>query len=471
MRLQARDVQSRAWLQRLLYYMLDTKLHDYAYVFHYVDVVACGQPFAFIDELPVPAAVGIDTQTDHIKMLVYYPLVSRLSLKGQIALLQHEALHVLEGHITSYGARLQQEYGRHIAGLATDMAVNQLFDTKPLEDDGLPPVTIAQFGFPPKLSSEDYCKLLRDMMAGKSNSEDGNNNSNNVTPADEHADTDPQAGTAGKPGEPYTGKGEQRASEVFDFDHEDTIAADVATKSVVKNVEEVLKAHGQTLSRGRTSADYAEFIKASERVATVPWFHYLRMMETRQRRERVVPTRRRLSRRHPAHLGRIRRYGLDVAFVVDTSGSMGTEQLQLVDPELRGLHARGAHITVIHCDAEVAKVAVYSPFERLEQFHGRGGTDYSDAFLMLREQYPIPGMVVCYTDGYGGIEKYVRKVKSERGSQWYDDFTAHSPSVSPDGMETLWLIPEGCMKPDTFSSTISPWGRVTVVPCVADRQA
>jgi len=155
--------------------------------------------------------------------------------------------------------------------------------------------------------------------------------------------------------------------------------------------------------------------------------------------------------------------------MVDTSGSMGEEQLRLVDPELRGLHTRGAHITVIHCDTEVAKIHDYSPHQSLCEFHGRGGTEFSAALLKMRELYPKPGLFIGYTDGWGGVERYAEVVCNEFGVKWYDDFIAREPTVSPDGVDSLWLIPEGCMDPDEFHRSVVPWGNVVVVP--AEKEA
>jgi len=162
-------------------------------------------------------------------------------------------------------------------------------------------------------------------------------------------------------------------------------------------------------------------------------------------------------------MGRIRKNGLDVVFLVDTSGSMGERELKLVEPELRGLHARGAHILVIHCDAAVAKVEEYSPYKGLEEFHGRGGTDYSDALMYLRDMHPRPSFLVGFTDGWGGIERYKQIITTERNALWWDDYVASHPEESPDGIPSLWVIPEGCMSLTEFKQRIVPWGTAVIV--------
>lgn len=471
------DKESRRWLQDLIYYMLNDKQYSYCYTFHNVELIAVKQPFAFVNGIPALGGVTLDPTTERILLLIYHPIMSRMPIEAQISILQHEAIHLIDGHLSSYGARLSEEYTHEVANIAKDLYVNQRIDTKPMIACGFIPATIEQFGYPPDLSSEDYCKLLQqDINSGKipkpqSSVIVGNggqlydSNGNSIQGV---APTDPQAGTSGQPGEEFTGQGQQIATEVFDLQKKDAASADQATREVIASVDATLKEHKQQWARGFQGADHAAFIESSKRDASVPWSFYLRMMEAKNRAEIVVPTRRRLSRRSQYHLGRVRRYGLDVVFMVDTSGSMGTEQLRLVDPELRGIHSRGAHISVIHCDAAVAKIEEYSPHSSLEQFHGRGGTDFSDALLKTREMYPRPGLFVGYTDGYGGIEGYRQRVIEDFGQAWYEQYVAEKPTKSPDGVETLWLIPEGCMDPEAFTNSVCPWGTVIVIPNEAE---
>ena len=274
---------------------------------------------------------------------------------------------------------------------------------------------------------------------------------------------DPQAGTSGQPGDHFTGKGQKGIlTEILDISEEEAIIAGEKTRAIISNVAAALEAGGHA-SRGLGGADQSEFLTSSKRESEVPWSMYLRALETKHRNDFPVPTRRRPSRRHPTHMGRVRRSGLDIAFLIDTSGSMGANELKLVDPELRGLHARGAHIMVIHCDAKVIKVHAYNPYEPLEQFHGRGGTEYSDALLYLRTLWPTPGFLVGFTDGYGGIETYKSKIIEERGRSWWEQFLASHSDESPDGIRTLWLLPEGCLSPDEFTSRIVPWGTAITV--------
>jgi predicted metal-dependent peptidase len=474
-RLRIADPIGREWLASIIYMLLEDDEygeHAFAFTLHNIDVFVVKQPFAFYGELPVAAGVGL-TKDLQIALMLYYPLISRLSPQSQIVVLKHELFHIIEGHMSSYGARLTEEYGKEISNIAKDLYVNQRFsdtEIRQLTDDGLPPCTIAKFGLPPKLSSEDYCRLLQDKASSGEiklpKQQDLTIVSDQNGSGSSPQGSDSQAGTSGQPGDDFNGKGQYRPSEVFDLDKTDASQADQATREVINRVTSALEAEKKSWdkTRGFQGADHEQFIEAATRRSSVPWYYYIRVMESKNRAEVVVPTRRRLSRRCPSHMGRVRRYGLDVVFMIDTSGSMGVEQLELVDAELRGLHGRGAHIKIIHCDAHVARVEDYSPFTPMEKFHGRGGTDFSPALLLVRDMYPRPGLFVGFTDGFGGIEQYVNAVKQQFGAGWYDQFTDGSRTSTPDGIEAIWLIPEGCMNPDEFKERVVPWGHVIVVP-------
>jgi hypothetical protein len=473
--------------------LLDDEEYEFAFTLHNVDVFVVKQPFAMFGDLPLPAGIGL-TDSLQIALFLYYPIVSRLSVRSQVTVLKHELFHLIEGHLSSYGIRLTKEYGDEISNIAKDVYVNQRLDkkdVKQLEVDGLPLCTIEKFGLPKGLSSEEYCRLLQDKVSNgelslpqqqpirivdeKNAGRDGDDSAGSgqqQSGSSSDAGDDPQAGTEGTPGDSFKGKGQYRPSEVFDLESEDAGMADQSTREVLHQVTSALEARGKEWdkSRGFGGADHESFIAAAERRSTVPWYYYIRVMESKNRAEIVVPTRRRPSRRCPFHLGRVRRYGLDVAFMIDTSGSMGEEQLRLVDAELRGLHGRGAHIKILHCDANVAKIEDYSPFVPMERFHGRGGTDFSPALLCVRDLYPRPGLFIGFTDGFGGIEKYLAAVKAQFGADWYQRFADGNRSTTPDGIEAIWLIPEGCMNPGEFKENIVPWGHVIVVPTDANVQ-
>lgn len=92
-----------------------------------------------------------------------------------------------------------------------------------------------------------------------------------------------------------------------------------------------------------------------------------------------------------------------VAFVIDTSGSMGTEEMTSALREGQGvLAAVGAQITFISIDADVHAVKQVRRWREIaNNLKGGGGTDFRPAFEQLMKGNPRPDVVIFVTDGCG----------------------------------------------------------------------
>ncbi len=119
-------------------------------------------------------------------------------------------------------------------------------------------------------------------------------------------------------------------------------------------------------------------------------------------------TYRRPSRRTPALGGRVvlpslRRPLPRVAIVVDTSGSMGEEELAAalgeVSGVLREVGVGGTRVAVLACDADVRTVARVTGVEQVE-LAGGGGTDMTVGIRAALAAPERPDIVVVLTDGY-----------------------------------------------------------------------
>lgn len=90
-----------------------------------------------------------------------------------------------------------------------------------------------------------------------------------------------------------------------------------------------------------------------------------------------------------------------VAFIMDTSGSMGKADLEAGMSEARGvLKSCGADMTFCACDAAVHSLKkVRSIQEAVSLVKGGGGTDFRPAFEAIAPDKP--DLVVFATDGYG----------------------------------------------------------------------
>jgi len=97
-----------------------------------------------------------------------------------------------------------------------------------------------------------------------------------------------------------------------------------------------------------------------------------------------------------------------VVFAIDTSGSMGEDELAAAMAEVRAYRETfPCRLTVIQADARVQSVTTYEELDGVEVprttvVHGRGGTDCRPVFEWIDENADAAPTVLIYaTDGYG----------------------------------------------------------------------
>lgn len=134
-----------------------------------------------------------------------------------------------------------------------------------------------------------------------------------------------------------------------------------------------------------------------------------------------------------------------VAVVVDTSGSMGAEELKIALSEVQGvLRSVGASVDFVECDAAVQGIKTIGSIAQVK-LKGGGGTSMTPAFEALEKLRTRPEVVIVCTDGFIG-----------------DGY----PAIEPSWCRTVWTIigenTERCC----------PWGdTVFVAPAVKENAA
>ena len=448
------------WIEAARFHLMNADGTENAVFLHRVSIVDTKR------SLPgnSPAAIGVRGNRD-LTILFCYPLVEHLPPEAAAELLKHEILHYIFGHISERATELRKKYGDAIVLKAMDLVVNQQCDEALLAKHGLPGITVQLYNFPENLTTEQYCQLL----AKSENRGDGSSQKQKLiaqlaeafeAAAGGKGDLDALIEAAekddGKAAEKPAGHGV--LTEAFVDGQLDEELRDEAIVQAIEQARKEAEETGMEKGRGWDAGEAVDFIKRVKRPAAVHWQRYVRQMASCHMNVRRVSSRRRPSRRHPAYFGRVKRMGSDMWLGVDTSGSMGKEELQLVDPEARALSQQDVLITVIHVDAGVAKMEPYNPHKGLVEFAGRGGTDFSPLFFELDKLPRVlrPAFLVYFTDGYGGCESYLEQAKVEYEGK-------PRPLVHPGGVETLWLIPEGCTKREDFLKIV-PFGEVVIIP-------
>ena len=93
-----------------------------------------------------------------------------------------------------------------------------------------------------------------------------------------------------------------------------------------------------------------------------------------------------------------------IAFAIDTSGSMGEQDLKQAIAELEDIRKQfNAQVYFLDCDAGVYQSRWISPYEPLPALQGGGGTDFAPVFSHLIEKRIQPDYCVMFTDGYGNF--------------------------------------------------------------------
>jgi len=160
-------------------------------------------------------------------------------------------------------------------------------------------------------------------------------------------------------------------------------------------------------SRGTIPRNVAEVIEKLLKKPQIPWTQLLRDWVVSTRRYRWRRSCARMRRRYigmPKLMpfpGKKKDRKFTVAFMEDTSGSMGARELEMAHNELLGLQKADKEIKihVIHCDAAVEYEYILGTNDKIEhKAHGRGGTSFDPA--LRRAQEIDPDVAFYFTDGY-----------------------------------------------------------------------
>ncbi|HRJ14787.1 MAG TPA: VWA-like domain-containing protein [Saprospiraceae bacterium] len=86
-----------------------------------------------------------------------------------------------------------------------------------------------------------------------------------------------------------------------------------------------------------------------------------------------------------------------LAIVLDTSGSIRTDEMRLFFSEVWQIWRRGAQITIIECDAKIQNVYPYAG-STPDAVSGRGGTRFDEPLRWANEH--LPDALIYFTDGH-----------------------------------------------------------------------
>lgn len=346
--------------------------------------------------------------------LFYDPeFVGKIGFGAAMFVLEHEILHLALDHIPRYLELLghcaddkEKTKGRAVFNIAADCAINSLLrDHKHFNDaeeftkqlvadkleagekipEGAGMCLPEKYDLPDRLSFEAYQFMLMQRV-----------NVTEVTISMHdlwEGELDPNATSDALAGEA------QRLREQL--------------KQALRNTMKSIGGNG----RGLLPAGVEEFLSEYLADPIIPWWEVFATRAktsktSKFRRSVTVPNRALLALSEeddgiiPAP-GRIRDKSWRVFLMVDTSGSMSTESLEIVKSELQHMLRadEGMELRYMHGDADVHFDVLLKPGDEIPAaVYGRGGTCF-DSYFKYMGKYAVddsarPDIVVVYTDGY-----------------------------------------------------------------------
>jgi predicted metal-dependent peptidase len=182
-------------------------------------------------------------------------------------------------------------------------------------------------------------------------------------------------------------------------------------ETVIRAVQETIKSRG-------TIPSHLESLIESFTKSSVNWLAVLRnavvnAIRTNRKRSMRRPNRRSFGIPNGFHFpGSVKDKSFEVAFLIDTSGSMGDEELSQAIGELEKLRKvnKGMKITIVEADITIHKEYKLELGQEVQRnMLGRGGTDFNLALARAKELNP--GICFYFTDGYGGGVQIENRVK------------------------------------------------------------
>lgn len=369
-------------------------------------------------DAPGMGTIGV---TDRSILLVDQEVLGQMTAEEAGAVFLHEYLHIYLRHESRWQALLKSGAvtpdDRREANIAFDAEINDNLVEAGCQLPklgGAEPVTPASINMPAHRTGEEYLmELLKRKQKGK-----GGNNENK-----------PGWGQCGSgagnplPGEPDA---QQRAQDPEG-------RTEVEQQLQRKQDSGAIQQAARSSSRGNVPAGLARVANAMLRPAEIPWSEKL-ARAVRQAVAHVMGmgdftfTQRSRMQSSMEYV-----YGDDapvmpgehspraeVLIAVDTSGSIGDQQLRKVLEEANDIlrNMGGAKITFVSIDAEIHTLKrVGSVNEIKAGLAGGGGTDFRPVFTALPKLKPRPNIVVFFTDLYGPY-----------------------PETPPVGTDTIWVV-------------------------------
>jgi predicted metal-dependent peptidase len=351
-----------------------------------------------IDDKVPTAAVSL---TPHGLHLIVNPefFMKELKKDERVAVIKHEALHLLFRHL--YRPLIQNGDAK-LFNIAADLVVNQHVAPWPLPEMAVTLRAFPDMDLEVNQTLEWYYEKLKSlhnsMQWGKSSG----------SPLSEEAlqrvmgeqqQGDHSFWYAGG-GEDFGGSGPEGfgGGSVLSEGLRKAMEADLERHLLRARDHSASKGWGNLPAEIRTELETI----AQRRKPKIDWKRSLRLFASSGYRTEVVATNRRMSKRFGTFPGiRIRRKQR-LAAVIDTSGSINDDVLEIFFREIHGIWKNDAEVMVVECDADVKRAYEYKG-KTPKAVEGGGGTCFDPALTWVSNPLHGPFDACIYlTDGCAG---------------------------------------------------------------------
>ena len=351
--------------------------------------------------------------TDGRKIYYNVAFVLELSVKSIASVIAHECLHVALGHHLRRGNR-----DAYWWNVAADYCING-----PLIESGL-------FELPDGgLYDEKYTKMSAEQVYADVVKTEEAEEEEGEGDGEDQGEGDSQEGEGEGEGEPQEGEGEGEGDgegeeggkpsktarpnpcgEVWDGAKDDGSALDA--DEIVKQEREiaarVFEAHAQEKASGKGAEGAFRGILEDKAADEVPWNQilHMHMQELIAHDTSFATPNRRFIHTGTYLPGIVKRPNGTMVFAVDTSGSLGQEELNIICGNVNQIcdELQPLEVIIIYCDYSVNHVEKFEYGEEIVMKpYGGGGTRFHPSFNWLEREGITPDVCVYFTDGWGSI--------------------------------------------------------------------
>ena len=150
------------------------------------------------------------------------------------------------------------------------------------------------------------------------------------------------------------------------------------------------------------------------------WRKYFRRVIGNSIKSYIKSTRYKPSFRFKGSPGNILKFKPKILVAVDTSGSVGDDDLKEFFSEIHNVYRAGVQVDVVEFDTTITHNFTYKGKSDKIEIHGRGGTDVSEVIEFYKKE-PTYSTLIVFTDGYLNVDfKHIRNlvwVISRNGSK------------------------------------------------------